>query len=231
MFRVDSRQEAGLWLPAGDHTMARMLNKSAGLHERETVEAALERITDHRCAVDAGAHIGAITRQFAGRFDEVLAFEPDRGMFEYLGFNTANIGNVRRFPLALGNKVGPVRLSHQGVTHNSMGWVDQRNRPGRHWVMMVTLDSFELESLGLLKIDVEGGEVDVLKGARGTLLRCKPAVIIEENWCAGRAGHQVGDAAAFLTKLGALEVGRLQPLDDTENVIFAWPAVSGHEST
>ena len=46
---------------------------------------------------------------------------------------------------------------------------------------MVTLDSYPLNQLDWLKIDVEGCEDRVLRGAADTLKRCKPTVIVESH--------------------------------------------------
>jgi FkbM family methyltransferase len=42
-----------------------------------------------------------------------------------------------------------------------------------------TLDSFSLNDVNLIKIDVEGLELEVLRGARETLARCRPAIVVE----------------------------------------------------
>lgn len=227
MFRINARQSAGLWHSVGDHLMANMLQKSAGLYENETVVAALRHVTCFDRAIDVGAHIGAITRQLAGHFGEVVAFEPDSDAFEYLTINTTEIGNVRRFPLALGNDLGRAHLTHRGTEHNSMGWIEPGVPPGHRWVMMLPLDSFELTSgVGLIKIDVEGSEINVIDGARKTLTGCRPVVVIEENWTARRLGHATDAARKLLIELGFEEVARLKVLTTTENVIFKWKEAS-----
>jgi FkbM family methyltransferase len=226
MFRLDSRREGELWLPIGDHLMAAKLRLAGGKVSGETLRAAFGHVRQWQRALDVGAHIGSITVQLAGRFEEVIAFEPDRKMFEYLGFNTGEIGNVRRFPLALADEIGPLRLSHQGVDHNSMAWIERGAKPGRHWVMAITFDSFGLDGIGLMKIDVEGAEVEVIKGARETIERCKPVVIIEENWCAIRQGHRKTEARELLLEMGMTVVDEIEDQPDTINVVLAWPEPS-----
>jgi hypothetical protein len=44
---------------------------------------------------------------------------------------------------------------------------------------MMSLDSFGLARLDLLKIDVEGMESEVLQGAQATIYRCRPAIFVE----------------------------------------------------
>lgn len=225
MFRLNSQRVGNFWLPVGDHTMAAKLRASDGRISGTTFDAAMFHVKQWQRAVDIGAHIGTITTQLAGRFEEVVAFEPDGRMFEYLGFNTSEIGNVRRFPLAVADRIGPVRLTHAGVGHNSMGWIEP-GEPGRHWVMAITLDAMALQDVGFIKIDVEGAEVEVIKGARETIERCKPVVIIEENWCAIRQGHRKTEARELLLEMGMTVVDEIEDQPGTVNVVLSWPEAS-----
>ena len=225
MLRLHARQEQGMWLPIGDHVLKSKLRDARGLYDFETVEAALAEVKQHRTAVDAGAHIGMITKQLAGKFRDVLAFEPDRRMYEFLGWNMEQIGNVRRFPIALGSETKRARLSHDGVNHNSCGFIDHVGDPGRNWSLVLPLDAFGMADVDLIKIDVEGGECDVIDGAAQTIERCRPVVVIEENWCATRYGRQPGAAREKLSAMGMIEKARVRFQSDSENVIMAWPAV------
>lgn len=62
-------------------------------------------------------------------------------------------------------------------------------------VPITTLDSYNLPRIDLLKIDVEGYEIHVLKGAEETLLRCKPVVIFEEK-------NDIYEPRMFIESLG-----------------------------
>ncbi len=64
-------------------------------------------------------------------------------------------------------------------------------------VEMVTLDSFNLDNVSFIKIDVEGHEIEVLKGARATLERNKPVMVIEVY---GRSDKD--DRLDFIRSLG-----------------------------
>src|SRR5205814_1242528 len=75
-----------------------------------------------------------------------------------------------------------------GVTS---GWVNMETAPGssgsthvvsgRGETEMRTLDSFELNFVDFIKIDCEGYEPQVLQGAKATLERCRPCVIVEQK--------------------------------------------------
>jgi hypothetical protein len=71
--------------------------------------------------------------------------------------------------------------------------------------MMVPLDSFLFEHVSFVKIDCEGYEVNVIDGARETLLKCRPCVIVEQkpHVMSRNYGKAQADAVALLRSLGA----------------------------
>jgi len=130
------------------------------------------------CFVDVGAHFGIWTNYVAKKGFEVHAFEPSPRPYKYLAKNAPP--NVKVYNVALGDRNGEAMLilhqtsGHDGFVHKAKDFTGKTiNVPIR------TLDSFRLENVGLIKIDTEGFEVPVLLGARGTILRWKPRLIIE----------------------------------------------------
>ena len=80
-------------------------------------------------------------------------------------------------------------------------------------VPMRTLDSFGLQNVDYIKLDVEGFELFVLEGARETLLRCRPVVTVEQKAHGTRYFNVERHASVdFLKSLGAEELQRV--LDD-----------------
>ena len=69
---------------------------------------------------------------------------------------------------------------------------------------MRTLDAFRIGDLDFLKIDCEGYELEVLKGARETLARCRPCIIVEQkpHKLAANYGAKGKPAVDFLLALG-----------------------------
>ncbi|MFN7307517.1 MAG: FkbM family methyltransferase [Acetobacteraceae bacterium] len=145
---------------------------------------------------DIGANLGLSTLVLAGRVPKgkVYAFEPDPGTNTCLKATIMGAGlqNVKFFETALGAVRENVFL-HSGdkfsagshiVTnrHISSGALPTSS------VQMDTLDSVleaaACEGLDLIKIDVEGFEIDILAGAKNTLRRFQPVVFLEMNsWC------------------------------------------------
>jgi len=137
-------------------------------------------------ALDIGANLGSHTlplAQFVGPTGGVYAFEPQRILFQILCGNVAlnEIGNVRALPFALGRVAGSAKvpaLDYRGV--NNFGGVPLGTEHGED-VPVVTLDQLGLPKVRLIKIDVEGMELDVLAGAKATLARCRPILYVEND--------------------------------------------------
>ena len=138
--------------------------------------------------VDIGAHIGKYT-VLAGRFLRrgfVIAFEPHPENFRYLVLNTRlnGINNAKLFQLALWNKVEQIKLFIASTSgeHTCKQASDRFIK-----VLAVPLDSIisrmNLQTIDVIKVDVEGAETEVIEGALNTLRKHKPHLIIEVKLC------------------------------------------------
>lgn len=133
-------------------------------------------------AIDAGAHIGTHTipmAEYVGPEGKVYAFEPQRKIFRELYWNCKlnKVKNVKAFRLGLGANhqiayMEPTLKGNEAGT--GIGCVK-----GTELVEVRTLDSFKLNNVSVLKVDVERYEDDFLLGAKKTILRNKPVIIIE----------------------------------------------------
>ncbi len=122
-----------------------------------------------RAAVDIGCRDGEYTRYLQQDFDHVYGFDArDRRTF------TVNVDTLRatHFVTALGDQEGDITM--YGGTHDP-------NHSKPHVIRCHTLDSFGLKDVDYIKIDVEGFETKVLKGAAETIARCRPLIVIEQN--------------------------------------------------
>lgn len=138
--------------------------------------------------LDVGAHDGDYTRPFAELpGSQVLAFEPLPSAFARLSAQPwPPHVSLRRE--ALGDHAGSITLTLPVVNGAPQEqWASTAKRyaqhPGvaeqRHDVPLITLDSLGLDNLTHVKLDAEGGEYEVLRGARETLIRCRPILSIE----------------------------------------------------
>ncbi len=140
--------------------------------------------------VEVGANIGSLTLPLArlvGPQGSVIAFEPERTAFCALAGNIAlnNLRNVFCFQQAVGDTNGVVNvpeLDHDR-TENWGGLsldVDYSNCP-HYPIAMNTLDNVMLNKCHFIKIDVEGMELQVLKGGIKTVEKHKPFLYIEDD--------------------------------------------------
>lgn len=161
--------------------------------------------------VDIGAHDGAFTLPFAGLPDSaVVAFEPLPAAFARLRAAVGGWAQVTLHACALGDREGAVRLALpvlDGVAQEQWASIakgyagmDARVAEVGFEVPLRTLDGFGLEGVTAIKLDAEGAEYAVLRGARETLARCRPVVSVEleERHCAG----STWSVPAFLDGLG-----------------------------
>ena len=141
-------------------------------------------VTKDQISIDIGANLGLFTDFMSKASKHVFAFEPNPYPLENLKHLIDK--NVTILPIALGNTNGPteIRIPHHanGWSSNGASLASKTEESGKLInIQCRKLDSLNLENIGLIKIDVEGFEIEVLKGARETLLKNKPAMIIENE--------------------------------------------------
>jgi len=147
--------------------------------------------------IDIGAHIGAFTVQacLTLKPNAVVAVEPERSNFDYLQRNLSRFGLaklVRPYQIALWDRDGKLRLYLQKLNTGGHSLLRQKAiveraklaRPDTQFVAVKTLDNlladagFEDAAIRVVKIDAEGAEVHILRGASKALRRT--AVVVGE---------------------------------------------------
>lgn len=137
--------------------------------------------------VDVGANGGYLSlmmASFAGPEGRVLSFEPQHEMVEKLrrncDLNPTLAASIEIFPCGLGNTPGTMFISpDKGIGLGNAALSSTRTPATTHSVEVQKLDSFGLERVDCLKVDVEGMELAVLQGAEETITRCRPHLIVE----------------------------------------------------
>jgi FkbM family methyltransferase len=138
-----------------------------------------------RTFVDVGSHIGFYTMGLAPGFDRVVAFEPSRFQYGWLTRNRAlnDYGHVLCEHVALGETCGEATLnvlSYEGGLNSLSPEVAAAHTIiDRYTVPVEVLDDRRMTDVDLLKIDVEGFEIPVLRGARKTIDASRPVILIE----------------------------------------------------
>lgn len=155
-------------------------------------------IDEHSNIIEVGSNIGmhAVPLAKTAHQGKLLCFEPQRIIFQQLCCNLAlnDLTNVESYRLGVGNESGECSIESsdysQAWNYGSFslhkGFSTEANFQGkisREKIETIKLDDFppisELNALDLLKIDAEGLDIDVLKGAVQTIQRFKPAIFVE----------------------------------------------------
>jgi len=153
---------------------------------------------------DIGANIGLYTLMFAAnRNRKVHSFEPGTAALSFLRRNVARnaLSNVRIHPLVLTDHAGTCRfvLDHATTATSHVACADEAGAD----VACTDLDSYlrehSLPEPDLVKIDVEGHDMAVLRGMRGLLMRRRPLVWLEGG---SRGEDGRSDSLALLGGLG-----------------------------
>jgi FkbM family methyltransferase len=159
-----------------------MYERMRGLLERE-IALVRRTIEPGQRAVDVGANVGIYTYAFSSAGAVVEAFEPQAACARVLEAFAASRRNVRVHHTALGASAGNATLHvplAQGRVAAGNASVTPSERPAiTESVSIRTLDSFELPDVAMIKIDVEGLELDVISGASATVRRSRPLLLVE----------------------------------------------------
>lgn len=137
--------------------------------------------------VEAGANIGAHTvmmAQAVGIAGVIHAFEPQRLVYQALCANIAlnQLVNVHTYLAGCGEAPGALRVPLIDPTiPTNFGGVRMFGHEEGELVPVMTIDSLELPHCRLLKVDVEGMELETLKGAKQTITRYRPMLYVEND--------------------------------------------------
>ena len=183
----------GLWLPDGETHMidvitgpkARVVEGVVSYQYRK-FERAMQFVPPERRrrCIDIGAHVGTWSMHFVKLFRWVEAFEP---VAEHAAIYPHNVkeDNYLLHPVAIGEKPGRVGMKQSSwSTGSAHVWGDGD-------VEMRTLDSYDFTEVDFIKIDVEGLELQVCKGAALTIAKNRPIMVVEQK---GREVKTYGEA-------------------------------------
>lgn len=130
-----------------------------------------------KLAIDAGANVGLYTYWIARSASEVVAFEPQPDLAKRVA--DSGIHGLTMHNCALSDTVGfaELHLPRSSSGEASLRTLDVPTETVT--VPLSTLDSFELADVGFFKVDVEGHEEALLRGAAQTLRRSDASLYIE----------------------------------------------------
>jgi FkbM family methyltransferase len=188
-------------------------------HHRELLPALTQCIPRDGVVLDIGAHAGQFAKLFAGLAAEGRVFAIEPGSYARAILRAAlaarRLPNVAVLPVALGDEMRletlhiPLKASGTlgfGLSH--LGAAETRwPRVAGETVAQTTVDALveklALDRIDFIKADIEGGELRMLYGARTTLDRFRPRLLIELTEAhLARAGDTLAAAFGFLAERG-----------------------------
>ena len=199
---------------------------SGGEHEPYVVEVLLGQLRPGTVFVDVGAHLGLYTLRAARRIGptgRIVAFEADPYTATALAANVkrARLGNVRVVAKAVSDHVGSTTFWLSAGTYSSSLY----RRPSMASIQRVEINATTIDAeVGpaddvVLKIDVEGAELDALGGLEQTVAQASRIVLmVEVNPSAlAEAGRAPAELIARLRELG-LELWRID--EEAQEVVL-----------
>lgn len=141
-------------------------------------------LNDNELFVNVGALVGDCAVEFVNscrakgfQYKEIINLEPDPGNFLRLSANMKNIDNVRCLPYGLWSCKSRLRFSNPD--QSGAGTPGSLKSDGEMEVEVVSLDELlPDEEISFIKMDVEGAEMEALRGAAATIKRCAPKLAI-----------------------------------------------------
>lgn len=233
--RVEHLDPSGAYFMPDDMGFAtQLLNRGMYSTEVNTINDIYQQLKgqmDDKVFIDVGANVGTYTLVLAPIFKHSYAFEPNKHIYNIMcgnvalynlsdkttlvnmGLSDANeelnytyfdeLGGGNSFAKENGDKVANT------IEHRFDWYRDDFVHTEK--LQVKTLDSFNIKNVGLMKIDVEGFELNVLKGAVETIKASGYPMLIVESWNVEKTDSpELSEAKkklrydlfGFITKLG-----------------------------
>jgi FkbM family methyltransferase len=189
----------GLWVPSADAQIEQW-REAGSPHMQDTcLDKFLQwcKIQNKKfnLIVDVGAWCGTWSMAMQQYAKNVHCYEPNKLHYECLTRNMSAHSHVRLYNQAIGNDDGFVKLTEESATQNT------RVLREKGETKINKLDSLDLKGVDFIKIDVEGLEMEVLKGAEKTLENVE-YLMIELNGNSEKYGSSKRDIKEHLKSLG-----------------------------
>jgi len=164
-------------------------------YQKNKLDIALGFVKNFTTAIDGGANYGIMSYNLNSKFSKIYAFEVDIPVRECLKKNVEKfqLDNVVVCDCGLSDKEELVALNY---LKNTFGTYINKEISGTN--ICKTLDSFELTEVGFIKLDCEGYEPYILKGAEQTIKKYKPVILMEEKNYSKRYYGEEGNLAVEL---------------------------------
>tara|TARA_B100000795_G_scaffold165761_1_gene124686 strand:- start:1054 stop:1767 length:714 start_codon:yes stop_codon:yes gene_type:complete len=131
--------------------------------------------------VDVGAYLGNHSVYFSNYFKGVVSFEPNPYSYDLLKINTKQKKNIKIYNFGLSNKNSTEDFYNYEFNHGGSSVIKSKKTPyTKHRAKFCSFDKLNFKKkIDLIKIDVEGNELNVLKGMKGTIQKSSPIILFE----------------------------------------------------
>lgn len=167
-----------LQFPEGD-LIAQEISQKGEPHEYSLLAMVGAALPADAVVIDVGANVGNHAIYLASQCGaRVHAFEPNEESLLHLRANIARNGlenAIEVHEIALGSESGAAQITSRPA--GNLGGVTLETGTGP--IIVARLDDHPFDRVDLLKVDVEGGELEVLRGASLTLRMHRPLVVAE----------------------------------------------------
>lgn len=158
--------------------------------------------------LDIGANIGNHAIFFANNFEKIFCFEPEKRNFSLLEINTQEFDNITCFNLAVSAKAGTGVIVNSDLNNSGKGYISVTKKKSEcegiiEVCSLDTLPNLYGVKVDVIKLDVEGHELQVLKGAQKMISSSKPLILFELNAQFGIS--EKDNPLPLLEELGYLE--------------------------
>jgi FkbM family methyltransferase len=173
-------------------------------YQKEYLDKALSFCKNFRVAVDGGAHYGIMTYNLFRKFQAVHSFEIYEPVRECLKENVKKfqMSNVIIHDVGLGEASRSINLDLSKGTFGTH--VDPHKTTGD--VPIKALDEFNLTDVDFIKLDCEGYEPFIIKGAENTIKKYSPVILMERKGHTERWGLDKYEPVNILKRWGYQEV-------------------------
>jgi FkbM family methyltransferase len=156
-------------------------------YEQEDLDSIFEflrskfRYTPKGLAIDMGANIGNHSLYLSNLFDKVMSFEPHPDTYSLLQINTRDTKGITCHNFGLADVEKSQLLYEQGGNMGASSLAPLNDSKDSIEIKLKTFDSLITEKVSLIKIDVEGHELEALAGSEKCIKRDSPIILIERT--------------------------------------------------
>jgi len=167
----------------------------------------LKHVADRklRRIIDVGAWWGPWSLFWQPHAERLEIFEPNKKILPMLEHNISTYNNCNLHKTALGEVSGTVSMAYD--THSGTNHITDFKGD----IEIKTLDSYSFDNVDVIKIDVEGYEIPVLKGAINTISTNRPMIQIEGNSSGQKYGIHKKQIMELLTSWGMTRIEKKWP--------------------